>query len=117
MGKIRKILKEEVENYMFFQNLKTIKEHVELLLSKPQEELDKILKKHDWASEHISTAKDDIEEVSNFFVHRQGGLEESKKKDDRCTRIAKRKYDVWPSAYASGAVVRCRKGEIWKDEK
>ena len=38
-------------------------------------------------------------------------------KDDRCTRIAKRKYDVWPSAYASGAVVRCRKGEIWKDVK
>lgn len=37
--------------------------------------------------------------------------------DDRCTRIAKRKYDVWPSAYASGAVVRCRKGEIWKDIK
>ena len=38
-------------------------------------------------------------------------------KDDRCTRIAKRKYDTWPSAYASGAVVRCRKGEIWKDIK
>lgn len=36
------------------------------------------------------------------------------KKDDRCTRIAKRKYDVWPSAYASGAVVKCRKGKIWK---
>ena len=40
-----------------------------------------------------------------------------KKKDDRCTRIAKRKYDVWPSAYASGAVVRCRRGEIWKGVK
>ena len=38
-------------------------------------------------------------------------------KDDRCTRIAKRKYDKWPSAYASGAVVRCRKGKIWKDIK
>ena len=37
--------------------------------------------------------------------------------DDRCTRIAKRKYDSWPSAYASGAVVRCRKGDIWKDLK
>ena len=35
-------------------------------------------------------------------------------KDDRCTRIAKRKYDVWPSAYASGAVVKCRQGKIWK---
>lgn len=41
----------------------------------------------------------------------------SEKKDDRCTRIAKRKYDTWPSAYASGAVVRCRRGEIWKKEK
>jgi len=41
----------------------------------------------------------------------------SKKKKsggDRCTRIAKRKYDVWPSAYASGAVVKCRQGKIWK---
>ena len=35
-------------------------------------------------------------------------------KDDRCTRIAKRKYDAWPSAYASGAVVQCRRGKIWK---
>jgi len=35
-------------------------------------------------------------------------------KDDRCTRLAKSKYDTWPSAYASGAVVRCRRGEIWK---
>jgi|TARA_R110000744_G_scaffold49398_6_gene107350 hypothetical protein len=42
-------------------------------------------------------------------------LEEiEEKKDDRCTRIAKRKYDVWPSAYASGAVVKCRQGKIWK---
>ena len=39
------------------------------------------------------------------------------KKGDRCTRIAKRKYDVWPSAYASGAVVKCRSGKIWKGLK
>jgi hypothetical protein len=42
---------------------------------------------------------------------------EEEGKDDRCTRIAKRKYDTWPSAYASGAVVRCRKGKIWKNEE
>lgn len=40
--------------------------------------------------------------------------EKKKKKGDRCVRIAKRKYDVWPSAYASGAVVKCRQGKIWK---
>lgn len=36
---------------------------------------------------------------------------------DRCARIAKRKYDVWPSAYASGAAVKCRQGKIWKGVK
>lgn len=39
-----------------------------------------------------------------------------KKKRDRCLRIADRKFDK-PSAYKSGAVVRCRKGDIWKDLK
>ena len=50
MKSLKKVLKEEVENYMFFQNLKTIKTHVDMLLSKSPEELDSILKKHDWAS-------------------------------------------------------------------
>jgi hypothetical protein len=40
----------------------------------------------------------------------------SEKKEDRCKRIADRKYDK-PSAYKSGAMVRCRKGNIWKDLK
>jgi len=43
-------------------------------------------------------------------------LDEEKKKADRCLRIARRKYDK-PSAYRSGAIVRCRKGKIWKDLK
>ena len=43
-------------------------------------------------------------------------LTEKKQKRDRCLRIADRKYDK-PSAYKSGAVVRCRKGDIWKDLK
>jgi hypothetical protein len=36
--------------------------------------------------------------------------------EDRCKRIADRKYDK-PSAYKSGAIVRCRKGNIWKGVK
>ena len=43
-------------------------------------------------------------------------LSEKKKKRDRCLRIADRKFDK-PSAYKSGAVVRCRKGNIWKGIK
>lgn len=51
-----------------------------------------------------------LEEIVSFKLNEV-------KKDGRCTRIAKRRYKVWPSAYASGAVVRCRKGKIWKNEK
>jgi len=36
--------------------------------------------------------------------------------EDRCKRIADRRYDK-PSAYKSGAIVRCRKGKIWKGLK
>lgn len=43
--------------------------------------------------------------------------EAEKKKGDRCVRIARRKYHKWPSAYASGAVVKCRQGKIWKGLK
>ncbi len=57
----------------------------------------------------------------NVIVEKRGRKRQkkkaAKKKDDRCTRIAKRKYDAWPSAYASGAVVRCRAGKIWKGIK
>ncbi len=43
----------------------------------------------------------------------ESALEEKK---DRCHRIADRRYDK-PSAYKSGAIVRCRQGKIWKDLK
>jgi hypothetical protein len=67
--------------------------------------------------------KEDAEDANFIDEITKAELEEAKKartklrkksKGDRCTRIAKRKYDVWPSAYASGAVVKCRQGKIWK---
>ena len=57
------------------------------------------------------------EDIRNLVVGTIAELKEENtimEKDDRCTRLAKQKYDTWPSAYASGAVVRCRRGEIWK---
>jgi hypothetical protein len=63
----------------------------------------------------------DIKETDIFLenpkknnMFQEGSNDILDEKDDRCTRIAKRKYDVWPSAYASGAVVKCRQGKIWK---
>jgi hypothetical protein len=64
------------------------------------------------------TEQDLISLIEEVLEERKKKRKKSKKKkEDRCTRIAKRKYDVWPSAYASGAVVKCRKGKIWKNLK
>jgi hypothetical protein len=52
-----------------------------------------------------------IEKIKKDF-----NIQEEKSKRDRCLRIADRKFDK-PSAYKSGAVVRCRKGDIWKGIK
>jgi hypothetical protein len=37
------------------------------MLKMDESELDSILDSHDWASDHISTAKDDVEEVYGFL--------------------------------------------------
>jgi hypothetical protein len=69
LAKTLRSLKEhrEQKNYMFFSNLKTIKRLVDELLEMDESKMDAILDDHDWASDHVSTSKDDIEEVFSFF--------------------------------------------------
>ncbi len=43
--------------------------------------------------------------------------EKKKKKKDRCHRKADSVYGTKTSAYKSGAIVKCRKGMIWKKKK
>jgi hypothetical protein len=65
---INTILKEESNNYMFFSNLKTIKDAVDKMLQMDPTLIDNILsKEHGWALDHIATSKDDVEEVYNFL--------------------------------------------------
>ena len=40
-----------------------------------------------------------------------------KKKKDRCHRCADESYGLETSAYKSGAIVKCRKGEQWVGKK
>jgi len=70
-----------------------------------------------YGSGYKIVTKEDIRNLVVGLMQEIKGNEVLMEKDDRCTRIAKRKYDTWPSAYASGAVVRCRRGEIWKGVK
>lgn len=58
----------EEKNYMFFGNLETIKRLVDELLKMDKSEVDALLTEHDWASDHITSSKDDIEEVFDFIA-------------------------------------------------
>jgi len=55
------------ENYMFFNNLNTIKRSVDEMLQMDESKIDSILSEHDWASDHISVANENIEHVFNFL--------------------------------------------------
>ena len=65
--------KHEADNYMFFANLKTIKERVDAMLAMDVGRVDAMLSDgHDWANDHISTSKDDVEEVYNWLSGQMG---------------------------------------------
>ncbi len=51
---------------------------------------------------------EDLKEAASIYLEaKQGSIEEGKK--DACYHKVKSRYKVWPSAYASGALVKCRK--------
>lgn len=60
---------EDLKHYMFFSSLKVIQKKVEEILQMDPHEIDAMIDDgHDWAFEHVITAKDDIEEVYNWIV-------------------------------------------------
>lgn len=62
----------ETKNYMFFENLKTIRDSIDALMKMDPKLIDlKLDQGHDWAADHIASAKDDVEEVANFFINKE----------------------------------------------
>ena len=71
----------EVNHYMFFGNLETIKRYVDAMLEMDPTAVNELLDNgHDWAADHIATSKDDIEEVANFLMNK---MHESPESEDK----------------------------------
>ena len=68
------------------------------------------LKKREHAGQGIAV-KDFVQgqQAAKDAVARAQGKKELDEKQDACYRKVKSRYKVWPSAYASGALVQCRK--------
>ena len=139
---IRKVIREEHESsrYMFFSNLEQMKRQCEMLLEMDQDEIESILEHgHDWAQDHISEAKNNMDQVFDFLMNETKGdndyddddmieeseeITEKKKKNkptnpklwQQCLSWARERYDVCPSAYCNGAAVKRynSKGGKWK---
>jgi hypothetical protein len=96
-SELKQIIKEEIkavlvntkaDHYMFFENLKIIKNGVEELMKMDKDKIEALLSNgHDWANDHIATSKDDVEEVHNFFKTKMSSMNE-KMLSDKQKKIA-----------------------------
>ena len=131
---VKRVLNEQKsERYMFFSNLEQMRRQCDLLLDFDRSMVESILDNgHDWAQDHISEAKNNMDQVFDFMMNesKKDGMELSMNIDDKdmvmsegdkkvgtplCARgiaSAKSKYDVYPSAYANGHAVQVCKGTI-----
>lgn len=127
---VNKVLTEshqEHENYMFFSNLKQIMRQCKMLLEIDPQMIDEILQNgHDWADDHVTEAKTNMDQVFDFLMNEKSKLEqyvdyedlsEGRKKTGTklCARgkaAAKAKFKVYPSAYSNGYAVQVCKGKI-----
>ena len=133
---IRRVLKEErmeMKRYMFFSNLEQIRRQADLLLDLDHSQIEDILEDgHDWADDHITVSKENLDQVFDFLMNetKKEDMEHPMDNDDKdmimdegrkktgtplCARgkaSAKAKYDVYPSAYAYGHAVQVCKGKI-----
>ena len=133
---VKKVLNEQKSNrYMFFSNLEQMKRQCELLLDLDEDMVESILENgHDWAQDHISEAKNNMDQVFDFLMNEINDedvddevMMEGKKKKNVATNKklwqqslswARQRYDVCPSAYCNGAAVKRynSKGGNWKKE-
>lgn len=58
----------QTNNYMFWQNLKTIAHAATEMLKMNQDQIDTMIANgHAWAVDHVSSSADDMEEVYHFI--------------------------------------------------
>ena len=125
---VKKVLAEEqTTNYMLFSNLEQIKRQCEILLEMDPNMIDEIIQDgHDWADDHISEAKNNMDQVFDFLMNETKKHEEYVDYEDinecrkktgtkLCARgksAAQAKFKVYPSAYGNGYAVQVCQGKI-----
>jgi hypothetical protein len=95
---LRKVVKSVVKenedrggNYMFFGNLEQIKRQCELLMKLDHNMVNELLNNgHDWADDHISTAKENMDQVFDFMMNETNGGSQKNNLNEDCWKGYKR---------------------------
>lgn len=59
------------ENYMFFSNLKQMHRQIEFLMQIDPQTIEAILQNgHDWADDHVTVAKENMDQVFDFIMNK-----------------------------------------------
>lgn len=88
---------EDESNYMFFNNLSRIKRFADMLLEMDKSKIDEMLNNgHDWANDHVTKAKENLNQVFDFFYEELKQVSESHKVSD-----FERKYSMDPVWWAA----------------
>ena len=93
---------EESSNYMFFSNLRRIKELSTMLLKMDSAKIDELLNNgHDWANTHVNTAKTNVDHVFEFFKSELNESENSLTEGAAKTTDLHRQYSMSPTWWAA----------------
>ena len=70
---VKKVLEEQrSDRYMFFSNLQQIRRQMDIMLEMDPKMIEGVLENgHDWAQDHIATAKESIDQVFDFFMNKE----------------------------------------------
>ena len=88
-----------------------IEDLVSNIIDNPSAQISKedVMKKLKGYITHLNNTPENKEQLSQITGEPVMEAKQKKSKKDACYRKAKAKYDVFPSAYASGYISRCRK--------
>lgn len=141
---VKKIVNEsdygKIKNYMFFSNLEQmIRQAQQLLELDPMDVEELLCNGHDWADDHITVAKENLDQVFDFMMNESQYMDDDMEEDDMMMESelsekkkkntptnpklwqaalswAKSRYKVCPSAYCNGAAVKRynSQGGKWK---
>jgi hypothetical protein len=107
---VKRVVEEGSNRYMFFSNLQQMKRQCEYLLDFDKEQVEEILNNgHDWAQDHISEAKNNMDQVFDFLMNEIKGEDSEFQTESYLPNIRGKK--IYEDQYGSVEILPIQESE------